>query len=451
MLLVLVGGVMQANAQRETAGTIRVAFADPTSKWQQSHFYIYVFGTSTDKNDAWPGIDVTSNTLTIDGKTYYYRDFPITEYGVGFKVIAVNDDGNGNSQSQSEDLTWCYDRSAITGDTYFKLKDEWDNSNHRKAELKEVYYIADYDNSSKILMTTQSGNNYTAKFNTIDFPKYVVANSYAFNDNGLLDFTQNSGYPANIYRPNYENTLAFANISHNVSDSQRTEFYKWHNAGFWNASALKDITLDMSFTIDNWSPTTYSINPYFERTIPANSYATFSSEYDVAIPDGVTAYYATGATVGRVTVTPIANGIPSTQAAMLYKENGGLVTFTPAETVEGSTTNLLVKGTTAGVPATDVNNSKYRYVFGTQGGVLAFYNVADAIDQDMTGKAYLETGVNIQPTNAPVLVSFGDDATDIRSIGNVVKDNVYYDLSGRSVMNPTKGLYIVNGKKVIIK
>ena len=30
-------------------------------------------------------------------------------------------------------------------------------------------------------------------------------------------------------------------------------------------------------------------------------------------------------------------------------------------------------------------------------------------------------------------------------------DNVYYDLSGRRVMNPTKGLYIVNGRKVIIK
>ena len=26
-----------------------------------------------------------------------------------------------------------------------------------------------------------------------------------------------------------------------------------------------------------------------------------------------------------------------------------------------------------------------------------------------------------------------------------------YDLNGRKVMNPTRGLYIVNGKKVIIK
>ena len=29
--------------------------------------------------------------------------------------------------------------------------------------------------------------------------------------------------------------------------------------------------------------------------------------------------------------------------------------------------------------------------------------------------------------------------------------NIYYDLQGRSTQHPTKGLYIQNGKKVIIK
>ena len=28
---------------------------------------------------------------------------------------------------------------------------------------------------------------------------------------------------------------------------------------------------------------------------------------------------------------------------------------------------------------------------------------------------------------------------------------VYYDLSGRRVEKPTKGIYIVNGKKVVVK
>lgn len=56
---------------------------------------------------------------------------------------------------------------------------------------------------------------------------------------------------------------------------------------------------------------------------------------------------------------------------------------------------------------------------------------------------------------APVLSIDGEDgeATGIRSIenGQLTIDNDYYDLSGRRVVKPTKGVYILNGKKVILK
>ena len=35
----------------------------------------------------------------------------------------------------------------------------------------------------------------------------------------------------------------------------------------------------------------------------------------------------------------------------------------------------------------------------------------------------------------------------MRNVGN----ETFYNLNGQKVQNPTKGLYIVNGKKVIIK
>ena len=44
------------------------------------------------------------------------------------------------------------------------------------------------------------------------------------------------------------------------------------------------------------------------------------------------------------------------------------------------------------------------------------------------------------------------DFTGIDEMESQVSDeNVYYDLSGRRVENPTRGIYIVNGKKVFIK
>lgn len=35
--------------------------------------------------------------------------------------------------------------------------------------------------------------------------------------------------------------------------------------------------------------------------------------------------------------------------------------------------------------------------------------------------------------------------------GNRKGENVYYDLNGRVVENPTNGVYIINGKKMFIK
>ena len=49
--------------------------------------------------------------------------------------------------------------------------------------------------------------------------------------------------------------------------------------------------------------------------------------------------------------------------------------------------------------------------------------------------------------------SFGQGTTGIDAIeaGAADKAATWYDLSGRRVDNPTKGVYIVNGKKVIVK
>lgn len=49
-------------------------------------------------------------------------------------------------------------------------------------------------------------------------------------------------------------------------------------------------------------------------------------------------------------------------------------------------------------------------------------------------------------------MNFGDETTNIQQVESG-KLNVegYYDLQGRKVAQPTKGLYIHNGKKVVIK
>ena len=50
-------------------------------------------------------------------------------------------------------------------------------------------------------------------------------------------------------------------------------------------------------------------------------------------------------------------------------------------------------------------------------------------------------------------LSFYDDATGITTVigADELNDDKAYNLGGQRVHNPKKGLYIINGKKVVIK
>ena len=71
---------------------------------------------------------------------------------------------------------------------------------------------------------------------------------------------------------------------------------------------------------------------------------------------------------------------------------------------------------------------------------------------DMTNM-YSAPGYSSSRPNVPIHQAIYDGSTtDIRDILTQQEDHmVYYDLQGRRVSNPSKGIYITNGKKIIIK
>ena len=67
-------------------------------------------------------------------------------------------------------------------------------------------------------------------------------------------------------------------------------------------------------------------------------------------------------------------------------------------------------------------------------------------------KAYLKIASGSGSARALDIVFDDGNTTAISSVEKpVINDNVYYNLRGQRIANPTKGLYIVNGKKMIIK
>jgi hypothetical protein len=77
------------------------------------------------------------------------------------------------------------------------------------------------------------------------------------------------------------------------------------------------------------------------------------------------------------------------------------------------------------------------------------YQASDATNTIKPFRAYF-----VSNSNASALTLDFGDATGIDSIANSHELNVnshVYNLAGQRVAQPTKGLYIVNGKKVIVK
>ena len=85
---------------------------------------------------------------------------------------------------------------------------------------------------------------------------------------------------------------------------------------------------------------------------------------------------------------------------------------------------------------------------------IGFYKVKSNVTNIPGNKAFLVL-TNAEAQAKSFVLEFEDGSTtgieSIESSKNSTEDGVYYDLQGRRVENPTRGVYIVNGKKVVIK
>ena len=203
-------------------------------------------------------------------------------------------------------------------------------------------------------------------------------------------------------------------------------------------------------------------NP-FELTVSAARYATLYLDYNAIIPEGVEVYTANTVDGNRLMMEQVTGVLPANTGVIVRAEQGTYAfeqSFENAEEIEGN----LLRGSAQDEYITPEKNHKY-YVLSIKNGVVGMYE--DALSggtfKNNANKAYLQLkpqlGIydeEIDTENPGMQLSnsyyfdFGG-TTAIEPVINNVGDNIYYDLSGRRVENPTRGIYIVNGKKVLVK
>ena len=157
----------------------------------------------------------------------------------------------------------------------------------------------------------------------------------------------------------------------------------------------------------------------------------------------VKAFIVTGHEGSAITTTQVNKVAAGTPVLLNAAKGSYIIPASFTGDADATTGNLLKAGA-----AISAETGKTKYVLANNSGTATFMKVVSDVTVPAS-KAYLEFNEEI---SAPALsLSFGD-VTGINEVqGAALKVNGYYDLLGRKVANPTKGLYIVNGKKVVIK
>ena len=203
-------------------------------------------------------------------------------------------------------------------------------------------------------------------------------------------------------------------------------------------TALKDASIDVTAS-----------SASYEMTVNIYGASTLMLPFAAALPNGVSAWtlsYSSGDHVTATTASSITANTP-----VLINANAGTYTFTASDATIDPVSQA--SGALTGVYATtnvnyDTDNSYILWANATN--PIGFYK-----SNNSTVAAY-RAYLTAEGAGARVSIVFDDDdttgisdATRLEDKGQWTEDNVY-DLQGRKVNNPKSGLYIINGKKVVV-
>ena len=222
---------------------------------------------------------------------------------------------------------------------------------------------------------------------------------------------------------------------------------------------LTESTSAESYTISSPTDLTFSVadNGHLDyliieqtgvtKTITSAGWATYCSPYALdfssSIDNLTKAYLVTGATGNTLNLAEITGTVPENTGILLEGE--------------GPVTIPVVASSSTDVSANKLVGKTAEYNLAAEGGYVlmgsprvGFYKNNNAFTVG-ANTAYLPS--NFAGGSARSFFSFDDDATGVQNLTPALSEGegVVYNLRGQRVAQPTKGLYIVNGKKVVIK
>lgn len=405
LLLVLTGMV-------NTASATKTIYVQNNCGWDQMRVHQWNSSTSayTDYYTIY-GSDAKVTTDQIDNVTYY----KVTLDNDNYSHFVIHKNYSGNDDRKTFDLNM----SDVTDGAYYYFK--WNKTDG--PEFYDLVSVAYYT------------YNFTAKTPT----EWGGVKIYLWKSDKTSLTGDFPGTPMNK-----DTDVKYSYSRKSTESSLGLILTNYFSEGFHQSADYNALPGSYSYYLtDNGT----NVIPLEEVTLNASGYCTYVNSNPLNIPAS-TAYYATepepanGSAIAHAITNP-AKGTP-----MLIKgtPNSSLRFEVAASGTDDTSGNAFKAG--AGSALASTTDGKYNYIL--NGSTFKAANGQTV----RTNKAYLQLSQQA-PAGARVLkFEDEDETTGINTVENgqpATENTAVYNLNGQRIMKPTKGLYIQNGKKYIVK
>lgn len=392
----------------------------------------------------WKNDDDNNKMTTTDDlvftKTISNIQLAATTYE--YKIIADHSWGNNNEFGNYNWDTWSFDNFKLTigeSATY---------------DVTFTLDLRDTGDGTVTATATKVSDDFTDTY-TLVGAEAIAGSEWASEDTSN-DLTDNGDGTYSISKNNL--TLNAVKYEYKIIKNHLwgagNEFGKIDGDAVNNADYTinEDGVYDFTFTLN---PTAKTIAVEVKKVITlSNDFTTIASKHDLDWTDaGATAYYATVNNDNKVVLKKFEGKATSGTGLLLKRTGGDVVRPTIANAGGNAPANNKLVGVTDATTVGEGNN----YVLSTKNGETGFYRLVSNVTIP-AGRAYLHTDAALATVNpgseARVAWVFEDEdntTTGIEAVSTAAKTEGIFNLSGQRVAQPQKGLYIVNGKKVVMK
>ena len=300
------------------------------------------------------------------------------------------------------------------------------------------------------MITVGADNKLTDASTVFRLTKHTTENNkYSLSTQGLNVQSQtadNTAFPATADDAVYFNfvtstpsVVSITNEDSRVDDNkdgslhEATDGWTVHGVVNWSASAANS-----KWVIEE---ATY-VNVTLNGPVDNKYYATLCLPFDVTI-SGATAYTMTdnGTYLKATEVTD--NKVPAGTPVLLKGDAATATATINTGDAFGQALDCALTGTYVDKAVSGADD----YFLGSNGTAVGFYHWQGSTLK--ANRAYLPAGQN---SKGFALVFDDDDPTAIASaINGQMVNGQYFDLQGRKVNKPQHGVYIMGGKKVVVK